>query len=323
MRTLTSAVDVAAADHLANRAAMLAALAEIDALNLQVMAGGSERSVATLRSRGKLLPRERIDLLLDQDSPFLELSALAGHGTGDPLGGGVVTGIGLVQGVECLVVANDPTVKGGAQSPTSVAKVLRSMEIARVNRLPLINLTESAGADLTRQSEIFVPGGAAFKNLTQLSAAGIPTVALVFGSSTAGGAYVPGMSDYTVLQAGAARVYLGGPPLVKMATDEDADEEELGGAAMHARVSGLADYLGADEPDTIRIGRDIVGHLRWRKLGPIPVEAAPSCPPTTRTSSWASSRRTCGSRSRYARSSPGWSTAAASRSSSRSTDRPW
>jgi acetyl-CoA carboxylase carboxyltransferase component len=154
------------------------------------------------------------------------------------------------------------------------------MEVARVNRLPLVSLTESAGADLPKQAEIFVPGGASFKNLTRLSAAGIPTITLVFGSSTAGGAYVPGMSDYVVLQQGAARVYLGGPPLVKMAIDEDADEEALGGAEMHARVSGLADYLAVDEPDALRIGRDIVGHLNWRKHGPGPSRppVAPSYP---------------------------------------------
>ena len=156
----------------------------------------------------------------------------------------------------------------------SVAKGLRAMEIARLNRLPLVSLTESGGADLPKQAEIFVPGGASFKNLTQLSAMGIPTVTLVFGSSTAGGAYVPGMSDYVVLQKDAARVYLGGPPLVKMAIDEDADEESLGGAEMHARTSGLADYLALDEPDALRIGRDIVAHLGWRKAGPGPARAA-------------------------------------------------
>jgi acyl-CoA carboxylase subunit beta len=144
------------------------------------------------------------------------------------------------------------------------------MEIARANRLPLITLTESAGADLPKQAEIFVPGGATFKHLTQLSAAGIPTIALVFGPSTAGGAYVPGMSDYAVLVKEQARVYLGGPPLVKMATGEVADEEELGGAEMHASTSGVADYLATDELDALRIGRGIVEHLRWRKLGPQP-----------------------------------------------------
>jgi acetyl-CoA carboxylase carboxyltransferase component len=282
---IVTRVDVRDPAYAGNRTAMLEALADLDRLQARVVRGGGSTagpdgekddpakaaaSVARLRGRGKLLPRERVSLLLDRGSPFLELSTLAGWGTDDPLGAGMVTGIGRVNGVECVISANDPTVKGGAQGPSSVAKGLRAMEIARVNRLPLVSLTESAGADLPKQAEVFVPGGASFKNLTQLSAAGIPTITLVFGSSTAGGAYVPGMSDYVVLQKDAAKVYLGGPPLVKMAIDEDADEEQLGGAEMHARVSGLADYLAADEPDALRIGRDIVAHLHWRKLGPEP-----------------------------------------------------
>lgn len=269
---LRTRVDPRSSDFLANAEAMQAALAEIDTLVAQVTGGGGStdadknaRSVARLRGRGKQLPRERIMGLLDAGSPWLELSPLAGWGTDDPLGAGVVSGIGRVHGVDVMIVANDPTVKGGSQGPSAVAKGLRAMEIARENRLPLVNLTESGGADLPKQAEIFVPGGASFRNLTQLSAAGIPTITLVFGSSTAGGAYVPGMSDYTVLVKDAARVYLGGPPLVKMAIDEDADEESLGGADMHARTSGLADYLAVDEADALRIGRDIVGHLRWRR----------------------------------------------------------
>ena len=237
MARIASRVDLRSPAYADNRAAMLEALGEIDALTAQVVRGGgtsddakAAKSVAKLRGRGKLLPRERIGLLVDRGSPFLELSPLAGYGTDDPLGAGMVTGIGRIRGVECVISANDPTVKGGAQGPSSVAKGLRAMEIARVNRLPLVSLTESAGADLPKQAEIFVPGGASFKNLTRLSAAGIPTITLVFGSSTAGGAYVPGMSDYVVLQKDAAKVYLGGPPLVKMAIDEDADEEQLGGA---------------------------------------------------------------------------------------------
>ncbi len=271
---IRSRVDPNDGSFAANRDAMLAALAEVEELQAQVVAGGGSpdpdknaRSVARHRGRGKMLPRERIDVLLDELSPFLELSPLAGWGTDDPLGGGIVTGIGVITGTECMIIANDATVKGGSQGPTSVKKGLRAMEVARRNRLPLVSLTESGGADLPKQSEIFVPGGASFKNLTQLSAEGVPTVTLVFGSSTAGGAYVPGMSDYVVLQKQAAKVYLGGPPLVKMAIDEDADEEELGGAEMHARTSGLADYLAEDEMDALRIGRDIVGHLRWRKQG--------------------------------------------------------
>jgi acetyl-CoA carboxylase carboxyltransferase component len=270
MAALRSGLDVGSEAFEQNKAAMLALLNEVTELQDKVVQGGGDRYVQRHRERGKLLPRERIDLLLDEDSPFLELSPLAGYGTDDPLGGGLVSGIGLVEGVECLVLANDPTVRGGAQGPTSVAKALRALEICQQNRLPLINLTESGGADLPKQAQIFVPGGATFRHLTQLSEQRIPTITLVFGSSTAGGAYMPGMSDYTVFQRDAARVYLGGPPLVKMAIDEDADEEELGGAEMHARISGLADYLATDEPDALRIGREIVRHLRWRKLGPAP-----------------------------------------------------
>jgi len=270
--TLVSRLDPRSPEFGANRAAMDGLLAEVITALEPVLAGGGNKYVERHRQRGKLMARERVDLLLDRASPFLELSPLAGWGTSDPVGGGTVTGIGLVCGIECLVSANDPTVRGGSSSPTTVTKGLRANEIARANRLPVINLTESAGADLPRQSEIFVPGGATFKNLTQLSAAGIPTICVVFGSSTAGGAYIPGMSDYTVLVADRAKVFLGGPPLVKMAIDEDADEEELGGAEMHARTSGLADHLAVDEVDGIRIARDIVTHLRWRKLGPGPTE---------------------------------------------------
>ena len=274
---LPTRIDPRTSEFLANKEAMRASLAEIDALLARVVAGGGSddpeknaRSVARHRSRGKWLPRERIAALLDTGSPFLELSPLAGWGTDDPLGAGVVSGIGRVHGVDVMIVANDPTVKGGAQGPSAVAKGLRAMDVARENRLPLVNLTESGGADLPKQAEIFVPGGASFRNLTRLSAEGIPTITLVFGSSTAGGAYVPGMSDYTVLVKDAARVYLGGPPLVKMAIDEDADEESLGGASMHARTSGLADYLALDEADAVRIGRDIISHLGWRRAGSPP-----------------------------------------------------
>jgi acetyl-CoA carboxylase carboxyltransferase component len=253
---------------------MLAAIGVVtDALE-QVLAGGGPEKVARHRARGKLLVRERIDTLVDPDSAFLELSPLAGWGTDDPVGGGVVTGIGVIEGAECVIAGNDATVKVGAQSPTSVAKMLRAMTIAERNRLPLLNLTESAGADLTKQADVFVPGGEVFRNLARLSRDGIPTITLVFGSSTAGGAYLPGMSDHTVLQRDAARVYLGGPPLVKMAIDEDADDEQLGGAAMHARVSGLADYLAEDEPDALRLGRQIVRNLRWRKGGSGPSRPA-------------------------------------------------
>jgi acyl-CoA carboxylase subunit beta len=253
-----------------NHAGMLELLAQLEDLLASAREGGGEKYVQRHRDRGRLLPRERVELLVDRDSPFLELSPLTAAGTEYHVGGSGVTGIGVVSGVECVIQASDPTVKGGATNPFSLKRTLRGMEIARENRLPLITLTESAGADLPKQAEIFVPGGETFRNLTQLSAAGIPTIALVFGPSTAGGAYVPGMSDYAVLVKEQARVYLGGPPLVKMATGEVAEEEELGGAQMHAAVSGVADYLAEDEHDALRIGREIVAHLNWRKHGPSP-----------------------------------------------------
>jgi acetyl-CoA carboxylase carboxyltransferase component len=276
-RGAPTTIDTRAPGFRANHDGMLALLEQVAAAHERALEGGGERYVTRHRDRGRLLVRERIDPLLDPGSPFLELSPLAGWGTDDPLGGGLVTGLGLVEGVECVISANDPTVRGGTSTPTTVAKGLRAQEIARLNRLPLINLTESGGADLPRQADIFVPGGATFKGLTQLSADGVPTITLVFGPSTAGGAYVPGMSDYTVFVQDQARVYLGGPPLVKMAIDEDADEEELGGADMHARVSGLADFLATDERDALRLGRMIVRRLNWHKLGPGP--SGPAAPP--------------------------------------------
>jgi len=260
----------------ANRAGNLELLAELDAELARSRAGGGEKYVARHRARGKLLARERVELLLDRDGPFLELSPLAAWGTDFHVGASVVTGVGPVSGVECVVVASDPTVRGGATNPFGLRKSLRAMEIARRNRLPLVQLIESGGADLPTQSQIFIPGGAVFRTLTQLSRAGIPTVALVFGNSTAGGAYVPGMSDHTVMVKGRAKVFLGGPPLVKMATGEESGEEELGGAEMHARTSGLADLLAVDELDCLRLGRQVVANLNWRKLGPgprLPVEA--------------------------------------------------
>ena len=177
----------------------------------------------------------------------------------------------MVSGVECVIIAHDPTVRGGAMNPYTLKKNLRALEIARRNRLPVINLVESGGADLPTQADLFVPAGQIFHDLTELSAMGIPTIALVFGNSTAGGAYVPGMCDYAVLVDGQAKVFLGGPPLVKMATGEDSDDEELGGADMHSRVSGLADYFAVDERDGIRHRPPRSSPTcNWRKLGPGP-----------------------------------------------------
>lgn len=270
MTILRSTVDPKAAEHAANRDAMLAKLAEIEAEHAKAVAGGGDKYVDRHRGRGKMLVRERIELLLDPDSPFLELSPLAAWGSDYKVGASVVTGIGVVEGVECLVCGSDPTVKGGASNPWTAKKSYRAADIAAQNRLPTINLVESGGADLPTQKEIFIPGGRIFRDLTRASAARTPTVALVFGNSTAGGAYLPGMSDYVVMVAERAKVFLGGPPLVKMATGEESDDESLGGAEMHARTSGLADYLAVDEQDAIRIGRRILARLNWRKLGPAP-----------------------------------------------------
>ena len=262
----------------ANREAMSALLGELEAQLELARAGGGERSVARLRERGKMLVRERIELLIDRDSPFLELSPLAGYYTDYTVGGGLVTGIGVVSGVECVIAANDPTVLGGAITPVSMKKTDRALEISRINRLPYVQFVESAGADLRRgedsvEAEMrrslghFAESGRFFHDITALSAARIPTVSVVFGSSTAGGAYQPGMSDYNIFIRGRSKVFLGGPPLVKMATGEDSSDEELGGAAMHATMSGLADYLAEDELDALRIARGVMAHLNWRKLG--------------------------------------------------------
>jgi acyl-CoA carboxylase subunit beta len=261
---LVSALDIRGAEYAARREAMLARLAELDTEHAKALAGGGPRYVQRHRDRGKLLARERIELLIDPDAPFLELSPLAGYGTEFPVGGSVVTGIGLVSDTLCVLIASDPTVRGGSTNPWTLRKTLRACDIARQGRLPLINLVESGGADLPTQKEIFIPGGQIFRDLTRMSAAGIPTIALVFGSSTAGGAYLPGMSDYVVMVQDRAKVFLGGPPLVKMATGEESDDESLGGAGMHARQSGLADFLAADERDALRIGRSIVARLNRR-----------------------------------------------------------
>ena len=268
-----------------NREAMSSLLAELATQLELARAGGGERSVARLRERGKMLVRERIELLLDRDAPFLELSPLAGYYTDYAVGGGLVTGIGVVSGVECVIAANDPTVLGGAITPVSMKKTDRALEISRINRLPYVQFVESAGADLRRgedsvEAEMrrslghFAESGRFFHDITALSAAGIPTVSLVFGSSTAGGAYQPGMSDYNIFIRGRSKVFLGGPPLVKMATGEDSTDEELGGAEMHATISGLADYLAEDELDGLRMARDVMAHLNWRKLGPGPTMPA-------------------------------------------------
>jgi acyl-CoA carboxylase subunit beta len=254
--------------------AMRALAVEVRALHDQVLGGGGPEYVERHHGRGRLMARERLEMLVDPGTPVLELCPLAGLHTGDPVGGGVVVALAEIAHTHCLVVANDPTVRGGTTNLTTIRKLLRAMDVAEENRLPVVILIESGGIDLLSQADVFVPGGEQFRRLTQLSAQGIPTIAVVFGSSTAGGAYLTGMCDYTIMVKDRARVFLGGPPLVKMAIGEEADEEELGGALMHARTSGLCDYLARDEADALRIARGIVAHLHWRPLGPGPTERA-------------------------------------------------
>jgi len=270
MTALRSTLDPASPTFGEAAEAMTTKLAELDSELVKALSGGGPKYVERHHARGKLTPRERIELLVDPDSPFLELCPLAGYGSSFQVGASLVAGIGVVEGVECLLVANDPTVKGGTSNPWTLKKILRCNQIALENRLPVISLVESGGADLPTQKEIFIPGGQMFRDLTRLSAAGIPTIALVFGNSTAGGAYIPGMSDHVVMIKERSKVFLAGPPLVKMATGEESDDESLGGAEMHARTSGLADHFAVDERDAIRIGRRIVARLNWTKQGPSP-----------------------------------------------------
>ncbi|MEU0479598.1 carboxyl transferase domain-containing protein [Streptosporangium sp. NPDC006013] len=290
MPTLVSTVDTRSDTFKANRDDMLDALAHIGGLLSQAAEGGGRKAADRLRAQHKLPLRERVSLLIDRDSPFLEIGALAGNMTEYTVGGGAIVGIGVVEGTECVVFGNDPTVLGGAMTAVSTPKIDRALQIARQNRLPYIQLIESAGGDLRggggdgdvertlrRNLGHWAGSGRLFYETTELSGLRVPTVAVVFGSSTAGGAYQPGLSDYTIFVRNRAKVFLGGPPLVKMATGEDADDEELGGAEMHATVSGLADYLAEDEQDALRTARDVVRHLHWTKGGPGP--AFPADPP--------------------------------------------
>jgi acetyl-CoA carboxylase carboxyltransferase component len=283
---LRSAVDTASEQFIQNRADMLEQLGIVDALLDEAAAGGGEAATARLRSRGKLPIRERIANVLDPDSPFLEISPLAAYDSDYTIGGGMVVGIGVIAGVECVVMGNDPTVLGGALTPYAVKKWARALEIARDNRIPYVSFIESAGADLRVeagdsnrrrvQTEHFAESGRYFYDLIELSKLGVPTVCVVFGSSTAGGAYQPGLSDYVIVVKEQSKIFLAGPPLVKMATGEVSDDETLGGAALHAERSGLGDLFADDEMDAIRMCREVVSHLNWRKPGPLPTSAAES-----------------------------------------------
>ena len=279
---LPTRVDQGSEAFLQNRADMLEHLAVIEDLLDEADAGGGPESMARLRSRDKMPIRERIAHVLDPDSPFLEISPLAGYDSSYAVGGGFVVGIGVIAGVECVICGNDPTVLGGAMTPYMSKKWMRAIEIARHNRIPYVSFVESAGADLRVQTDgdgkgrrraktdHFAETGRFFYEMIELSKLAIPTVCVVFGSATAGGAYQPGMSDYNIFIKEQSKVFLAGPPLVKMATGEDADDETLGGGELHADRSGLADYLAEDEMDALRICREVVSHLDWRKAGPEP-----------------------------------------------------
>ena len=283
MPVLESSLNIGSDAFKQNRADMLDLLQTVDELLEEAAGGGGEEAMQRLRSRGKLPIRERISHVLDQDSPFLEISPLAAWRSPFAVGSGFMVGIGVIEGVECLILGHDPSVRAGAFNQFNSKKLMRGLQIARENRLPYIQFVESAGADLRgqganedpeaaiqREIDHFAESGRLFYEITELSKMRIPSVSIVFGASTAGGAYQPGMSDYNILVKNQSRVFLGGPPLVKMATGEDADPESLGGADMHTTVSGLGDYLAQDELDGIRMCREVVSHLNWRKRGPEP-----------------------------------------------------
>jgi 3-methylcrotonyl-CoA carboxylase beta subunit len=269
MAVLKSRLDPTTEESRANRAAMEGLVADLRRRQAEVAsrgAGGDERSIARHRERGKLPVRERIDRLIDPGSAFLELSPLAANGLydDDAPAAGIVTGLGRIEGTLCVVVANDATVKGGTYYPITVKKHLRAQEIALENRLPCVYLVDSGGAFLPLQADVFPDRdhfGRIFYNQARLSAAAIPQIALVMGSSTAGGAYVPAMSDETVIVQGTGTIFLGGPPLVKAATGEDVSAEDLGGASVHARRSGVADHEALDDEHALALGREIVANL--------------------------------------------------------------
>jgi acetyl-CoA carboxylase carboxyltransferase component len=266
MPVIRSHVDRQSGPFAGNYATMQSALERLRSELRRSTEGGGEKYVKRHIERGKLLPRDRVEMLLDEGSYFLEIAPLAGYGMENEFpGAGVIGGVGLVCGRECMITANEATAKGGATSEAGLWKNTRLADIARINHLPGIMLVESAGADLPVQSKIFVAGGRGFREITRRSKERIPSISVVFGSSTAGGAYLPGMSDYVVMVKKQAQVFLAGPPLVKMATGEVSDEESLGGAEMHSRKSGLSDYLAEDELDAIRIAREIVSHFNRPK----------------------------------------------------------
>ncbi|MEO1174142.1 MAG: carboxyl transferase domain-containing protein, partial [Myxococcota bacterium] len=250
---------------------MLGLLRRVRELEGKVRAN-SERARPKFEKRCQLLPRTRIERLVDSNRPFFEVSTLAGlhmhddDGDANASGGGVIAGLGWVAGVRCVITASDSGIKGGAITPMGLKKSLRAQEIAALNNLPVVNLIESAGANLLYQSESFIEGGAVFRNLARLSARGLPVVTVVHGSSTAGGAYMPGLSDYVVVVRGRSKIFLAGPPLLRAATGEIANDEELGGADMHSTLTGTAEFIAETDAHAIDLAREVVGKLGWPEL---------------------------------------------------------
>ena len=294
MAVLQSQLDTRSEQFRQNKEEMTAKLDQMDELYAEAAQGGGAEALERLAKRNKMPIRERIAWALDPDSPFLEISPLAAWRSHVAIGSGFVVGVGVIEGVECVILGHDPSVRAGAFNHFNSKKLMRGLEVARENRLPYVQFVESAGADLRggggggggggtpvdpllRVEGHFAESGRLFYEITELSKMRIPTISLVFGASTAGGAYQPGMSDYNIFVKNQAMVSLGGPPLVKMATGEDAEPESLGGADMHTSTSGLGDYLAENEMDGIRLLREVVGHLNWRKLGPGP--SMPADPP--------------------------------------------
>ena len=284
-RQIVSTLDKQSDQYEINSKEMIKKLKDIDELYDEAELGGGEHHHERLAKKGKMSIRERIFNVLDPDTPFLEISPLAAFDSDYTIGGGCVAGIGVISGIECVIFGNDPTVLAGALTHYASKKWGRCIEIARDNGIPYISFVESAGADLRINpmskekpwnigTGHFAETGRWFYEMTELSKMRIPTIAVVFGSSTAGGAYQPGMSDYNIFIKEQSKVFLAGPPLVKMATGEESDDETLGGAQMHSEVSGLSDYLAEDEMDALRICREVVSHLNWKKAEPDPEIAA-------------------------------------------------
>ena len=272
MSTLETTVDVNSEGFAINRTAMQKAIDEMRAVQQKVL-DKSYEAKPKFDKRGKILPHERLQLLLDAGQPFVELCGFVGHHMfddkdGSDAGGGIISGIGFVGGVRCLISAANSAIKGGTMSPMGVQKTLRLQEIALENKLPIITLTESGGANLNYATEVFVPGGRTFANQARLSAAGIPQVSVVHGNATAGGAYQPGLSDYVIAIRKQTEMFLAGPPLLRAATGEIATSDELGGAEMHAQVAGTVEYLAENDADGIRMARDVMGILNWKEQTP-------------------------------------------------------